>query len=541
MCFNPKAQGAWNLHEATVAAEVDLDFFMMLSSISSILGLFGQLNYAAANYFQDSLAQYRRQLGLAATSVNLGVLGQYAGMSSAANDQQDIIGVLESQGLYVMSLDDVMAKFEQALIQQPVQRMTARIDWPWFRLAYPHLVRDARFINFMSDSAVAASVRPKGTGLRTQLLELELDERLQRLQEELAVALARILDAQPDRIDVASSIDSLGLDSLMLTEYQVSIMRALDINVPLIKLLKGPSIESLASELVTQLDSDASDPSSSSANEPSAEFTLADVDGISIINPWLIRGQGDPEAAARLVCFHSMGVGASLFTNFLVRPPKGYDILAVQTPGRENRMHEPVMENITELTDQVAQHLMPHLDRHVVFWGHSFGGTVAWEVIRRLREEYGWEPHHFVVSGTAGPHLMYKWQTRELLLKTLVTDNSPEYLISLSRFVDDPEFLKSIIPLMRIDYPLLEGYRYEERPPLSCPITAFAARRDDFVYTDEIRQWDQHTRGGFDLIEVDGDHWFLSRNRDQIIATFEQIALGCSNRRPIHVVPSPSV
>ncbi len=50
--FQPKAQGAWNLHESTLAAGTDLDFFVMLSSISSAFGFVGQVNYAAANYFQ---------------------------------------------------------------------------------------------------------------------------------------------------------------------------------------------------------------------------------------------------------------------------------------------------------------------------------------------------------------------------------------------------------------------------------------------------------------------------------------------------------
>ena len=159
--FNPKAQGAWNLHEATLAAGADLDFFLMLSSISSVLGLFGQVNYAAANYFQDALAHYRRQQGLPATSVNLGVLGQYAGMSRAENDEQDIIGLLESQGMLVMPLADVLAKLEAALIQQPVQRMTARFDWARFRIAYPHLVRDARFVELMSDAALARPSAPR--------------------------------------------------------------------------------------------------------------------------------------------------------------------------------------------------------------------------------------------------------------------------------------------------------------------------------------------------------------------------------------------
>ena len=44
------------------------------------------------------------------------------------------------------------------------------------------------------------------------------------------------------------------------------------------------------------------------------------------------------------------------------------------------------------------------------------------------------------------------------------------------------------------------------------------------VYTDEIREWARHTDGGFELIEVDGDHWFLNRNRELITATLQDIA-----------------
>ncbi len=60
----------------------------------------------------------------------------------------------------------------------------------------------------------------------------------------------------------------------------------------------------------------------------------------------------------------------------------------MQTPGRENRTTEPVVESIDELVDQIVPHLLPLFDRPVVIWGHSFGGIVAWEVIRRLRDEH---------------------------------------------------------------------------------------------------------------------------------------------------------
>ena len=524
--FSPKAQGAWNLHAATLAAGVDLDFFLMLSSISSVLGLFGQVNYAAANYFQDSLAQYRRQSGLPATSVNLGVLGQYAGMSKPENDEHDIIGLLETQGLLVMPLADVLTKLEAALVQQPVQRVTARFDWSRFRTTYPHLVRDARFMELMSDAALARGSRSKTSSLRAALAEMEPDQRRERLQQELTGALARILDALPEKIDVAASIDNLGLDSLMLTDFQIGIVRSLDVNVPLIKLLKGPSIATLTTDLLAQLDESGSadGATSQNASRASAAFTLADLDGVRVLNPWLIRGNCNADAPVRLICFHSMGVGASLFTRFLLNPPQGFDILAVQTPGRENRLTEPVAQSVDDLVDQIVPHLLPLFDRPVVIWGHSFGGIVAWEVIRRLIDRHHLDPLHFVVTGTEAPHVVPMWQKREIMLKAMVPDNSPEYLLSQSRFVDDPEFFKRIIvPGMRRDMPLLQSFRYRPSPPLSCPMTAFAARKDDMVYTDLIREWSDYTDGIFDLIEVDGDHWFLDRNRSLITETFQEI------------------
>jgi surfactin synthase thioesterase subunit len=179
------------------------------------------------------------------------------------------------------------------------------------------------------------------------------------------------------------------------------------------------------------------------------------------------------------------------------------------------------------LVDQIVPQLLPFFDRPVVIWGHSLGGIVAWEVIRRLRERHFLEPIHFMVTGTAAPHLITRWQTREVMLKAMVADNTPEYLVSLSRFVDDLEFFKALIPRMRRDWALLQSYRPEHTLPLNCPITAFAARQDDMVYTDEIREWAGRTQGGFQLIEVDGDHWFLDRNRDLIMKTFHDIAARC--------------
>ena len=52
----PKVRGTWLLHKATLTAGVDLDFFLVFSSLSGTLGTPGQANYAGANTFLDAFA-----------------------------------------------------------------------------------------------------------------------------------------------------------------------------------------------------------------------------------------------------------------------------------------------------------------------------------------------------------------------------------------------------------------------------------------------------------------------------------------------------
>ncbi|KAH8430732.1 uncharacterized protein LDX57_008396 [Aspergillus melleus] len=67
----PKVSGSWNLHQ--VLPET-LNFFILLSSVSGIIGHRGQSNYAAGNTFQDALAHYRISKGQKAISINLGAM-----------------------------------------------------------------------------------------------------------------------------------------------------------------------------------------------------------------------------------------------------------------------------------------------------------------------------------------------------------------------------------------------------------------------------------------------------------------------------------
>lgn len=81
----PKVQGSWNLHHA-LGCHKDLDFFILLSSISGIIGNSAQANYSAGNTFEDALAALRRHQGFPATSLNLGLVNMDTGNIGSVDD-----------------------------------------------------------------------------------------------------------------------------------------------------------------------------------------------------------------------------------------------------------------------------------------------------------------------------------------------------------------------------------------------------------------------------------------------------------------------
>ncbi|KAI1474013.1 polyketide synthase [Daldinia eschscholtzii] len=108
----PKVLGSSNLHEAT--KDLDLDFFIMTSSVSGTLGTPGQSNYAAGNAYMDTLARLRRQQGKRAAAIVLPmVLGVGVVAENAALEDS-----LKRKGMYGIDEDGLLDSFEVAIVEQ---------------------------------------------------------------------------------------------------------------------------------------------------------------------------------------------------------------------------------------------------------------------------------------------------------------------------------------------------------------------------------------------------------------------------------------
>ncbi|THC93098.1 hypothetical protein EYZ11_007410 [Aspergillus tanneri] len=107
----PKVMGAWNLHNAVKNKETELEFFLMTSSISGILGAATESNYCAANCFLDSFARYRRSLGLPATSIALGMVSEIGYL----HENPDVERLLLHKGIQPISEVELLQIVDIAL------------------------------------------------------------------------------------------------------------------------------------------------------------------------------------------------------------------------------------------------------------------------------------------------------------------------------------------------------------------------------------------------------------------------------------------
>ncbi|MFO7735966.1 MAG: beta-ketoacyl reductase, partial [bacterium] len=239
--FGPKVQGVWNLHKALEKEKVTVGNFVMFSSISSLVGNSGQANYVAANAFLDSFASFRRYAGLNAVTVNWGVLAD----TGVVSRDKDVSAVLENSGIHGLSTSEALEALDKALDTGEEQMGIFDVDWAKWSSMNEVAAGKERFKELVSDAG--ANNRPeKLQKLVDELVVLEKDERLEKLRDILRKTIAEVMKFPAKKIDVNESINTLGVDSLMITEIISNLQSDYALSVSNMELLNGPSIAELA-------------------------------------------------------------------------------------------------------------------------------------------------------------------------------------------------------------------------------------------------------------------------------------------------------
>ena len=227
--FDPKARGAWNLHELT--QKLPLDFFVLYSSAAGMFGTPGQANHAASNSFLDALARYRRDLKMPAQSIawgpwsEIGSATRYGSASLRQIPGIEMIHPREGKGY----LDALWSSTHTVVAVLP-------IDWAEF-----------------NQQRWSAGFKLSETSHRNEISKRTKVPSAPRLKIKDVVTLKKVvydriqsvLGFESDQWDKSKGFFDLGLDSLTALELKTTLERDLGIELPSTIVFDYPTTEAI--------------------------------------------------------------------------------------------------------------------------------------------------------------------------------------------------------------------------------------------------------------------------------------------------------
>ncbi|WP_405180892.1 type I polyketide synthase [Nocardia sp. NBC_01377] len=247
-----KTDAAWHLHELT--ADLDLAAFVLYSSVAGVLGGAGQGNYAAANTALDALAEYRRGLGLPATSLvwgywatASGMTGHLSGADTARIARSGLSPVTDQAGLAMFdaALDSGVA----VLAATPVNTRALTQQAHEGTLA-PVL---SALVTARPRASAGRSVDPSAV-LISQLAALTSEQRHRHLTDLVRDTTATLLGhPTPDTVGPDQPFKDLGIDSLTALELRNTLSRGTGLSLTATLIFDHPTPHTLAKHLAERL------------------------------------------------------------------------------------------------------------------------------------------------------------------------------------------------------------------------------------------------------------------------------------------------
>jgi NADPH:quinone reductase-like Zn-dependent oxidoreductase/NADP-dependent 3-hydroxy acid dehydrogenase YdfG/acyl carrier protein len=243
----PKMLGAWNLHSLTL--NIPLEYFILYSSVTTFIGNPGQANYIAANGSLESLAAMRRSMGLPATCIGWGPIGDagYLTRNQAVKDS-----LAARLGAAPLGARDALAMLDSLLAQDSGTIALADLDWPTLSRLLPS-ARNPLFEVLRRQAGPATDADTNGEDIHALIAGKAPEEVRGIVQSLVLQTVAQILCIGAERIDPVRSLLDLGMDSLMGVELALGLEGRFGIQLPAMMLNEGPTVKRISLRIAERI------------------------------------------------------------------------------------------------------------------------------------------------------------------------------------------------------------------------------------------------------------------------------------------------
>ncbi|MCI5047989.1 MAG: alpha/beta fold hydrolase [Aquisalinus sp.] len=224
-----------------------------------------------------------------------------------------------------------------------------------------------------------------------------------------------------------------------------------------------------------------------------------------------------PMARIRLICVPHAGAGASIYQKWSSQLPETIELLALQLPGREERLVENPFTSWQPMHESVCRALDRLPPGPVAFFGHSLGAMIALEAARYVSTG-GRRLKHVFVSGRHWPGD----SVEEGIDISQLTDNKMLTLFT-ARYgtqgaaMENPEVREMVLPVLRADFSLLMSCPEMRAEPLPCPVTVFSGSEDPGTADKDLSLWQAETRAAFSHHVIPGGHLFHMERPEEVL------------------------
>lgn len=252
--LRPKVQGTMNLKASFGSSS--LDFFIMLSSVSAILGKTGQINYSAANAFQDAFAhEHAGKSHTQYISLNLGAIDGSEAITSLPTRQRELM----RQGAILMKFEELFKALEYSM--GPVARQDGCVQSVFgFDRQSMETVQDDFALNnpmfsLLPESASKGFGNASGAKLDVEDVVRKcggVEEATQVISKAITEKFSLFLNRSMEDLDPDQPPSSFGLDSLVSIELKNWMVRTFKATLQTAEVGDASSIVALARTIASR-------------------------------------------------------------------------------------------------------------------------------------------------------------------------------------------------------------------------------------------------------------------------------------------------
>lgn len=218
-----------------------------------------------------------------------------------------------------------------------------------------------------------------------------------------------------------------------------------------------------------------------------------------------------------LFCLPYAGASEAIYYSWKKYLNTNIELYPIELKGRGKRFNQAFYESLEEAVDDIFNKIKDKIvDTDYTIYGHSMGSLLAFELYYKIISENLRKPKHIFFSGYKAPSILrkkeniYTLPNNDFMKKVIELGGTPEEI------ANNKELLELFLPIIRSDFRILEKYDYKEREEkIECDVSIMNGKQDS-INLEEILAWRNHVSKGFKVYNLEGNHFFINNNVENI-------------------------